>query len=222
MKDQTMQTSPERTSLGLRFFVGWVVLSAVSASVGLLMAGFWYVLTLYGDLSTPVECLIVPFALLLGIAGGSGQALVLARVSPIARRWVLASVIGSVAAMVAITLLNNGPLNGLANIGGLVDAAIFGTIVGMCQWFIVRHVRWAAIWVAASAIGFVVGMGSTAIAFGNQALVLFAPLPYSVITGFALLALVRYSSLGAPPLPADADAKVPKRHSKRSGPTHMR
>jgi hypothetical protein len=210
MKGTAMQTDPKATGFGLGFFVWWVVVSTVGAGFGLFMAALWYGLSGFSDLPVPVEDLLVPLSLLLGICGGIAQALMLRRFVPVARHWflwLLASVISPLVSMGAISVLNNGILSAQGNIGVLADSAVFGTIVGVCQGVVFRQLRWAAIWVVASAVGCIVAIGGTVIAFGDQIFVLIAPLPYSIITGLVLLALLKRSSPDAIPRAADAGVK---------------
>ena len=139
----------------------------------------------------------MPFCLLLGIFGGGLQSLVLNWNEPAASPWilwVLASVLGPLVSIGAISQLNNGVLSGWGNIGQLVDATVFGAFIGLAQGVAFLHPHWIAPWVVASAVGCAVGAGSTAIAFGSPNFLWIAPLPYSITTGLALIALKRSSS----------------------------
>ena len=124
-----------------------------------------------------------------GILIGVLQWLVLRRRLDRAYRWVLTN-LGAVA-VVGVVVFGVGVAD--ADLGWIVGVSIFGTVVGVLQWLVLRgQVPRAAWWVLASTVGWVVGMplGDLNGPPGLGA-------AYGAITGTALVWLLRQKPPGS-------------------------
>jgi WD domain, G-beta repeat len=181
-----MRKASERSTLGFAFVIKWVLANTMGVGLLFLIFVFMGLSIAYGGSGIPGgrSVTIALFGLLAGLLCGGPQALVLRRVVPLTGHWILLTIIGSAAGLTVALFLNDTALAGMGYTAGLASAAVFGTIVGVCQWVVLRHMRWAAAWVIASAIGSVLGIST----------VLLAGLPYGIVTGGALFVLLRYST----------------------------
>jgi hypothetical protein len=118
-----------------------------------------------------------------GILMGVLHALVLRKHVTQAWRWVLASL--GATAVVGVVIFGVGVVS--ADLGWLAGVSVFGTVVGVLQWAVLRRqVPRAGWWVLASTAGWVVGMplGDVNGPPGLGA-------AYGVITGTVLVWLLR-------------------------------
>ncbi len=118
-----------------------------------------------------------------GIVAGELQWLVLRRQVAGAGWWVLASTVA--AAVVGVVVFGVGVVS--ADVGWVGGAGLFGTVVGVLQWLVLRRqVARAGWWVLASTVGWVVG-GPVGGFVGWAAL----GAVYGAITGSVLVWLLR-------------------------------
>ena len=131
-----------------------------------------------------------------GILIGVLQALVLRRHLARAAWWVLAS-LGAVA-VVGVVVFGGGLVS--AEVGWFGGVSVFGTVVGLLQWLVLRRqIPRSGWWVLASTVGWVVGLplGDLNGPPGLGA-------AYGAITGAALVWLLRQEPVARPgPLAAD-------------------
>ncbi len=141
----------------------------------------------------------IPTVILAGYLGvvvggtliGVLQWLVLRRQVHRASRWVLASLVA--AAVTGIVVFGLGVIN--ADVGWIVGVSVFGTVVGVAQWAVLRHqVSRAGWWVLASTVGWGVGLPLGDIV-GPPGL----GAAYGTITGIALVWLLRQRPPGSGP-----------------------
>ncbi|NNE35205.1 MAG: VanZ family protein [Rhodothermales bacterium] len=133
----------------------------------------------------------IPNEMLAGYVGlvvgmvlvGALQALVLRRHIDRSIRWVLASLGASVIA--GAVIFGVGVVN--PSLGWLGGVSVFGTVVGLLQWLVLRHhVSRAGWWVLASTVGWVAGMP-----FGDIVGPPGLGAVYGVVTGTVLVWLLR-------------------------------
>ncbi len=95
-----------------------------------------------------------------GILAGVLQWLVLRPLVAGAHWWVLASIVA--VALVGVVVFGVGLVN--VDVGWVVGVALFGTVVGVLQWLVLRdQVARAGWWVLASTVGWVVAGPATAL-----------------------------------------------------------
>ncbi len=124
-----------------------------------------------------------------GTVAGALQWLVLRRQVARAGRWVLASL--GAAAVVGVVVFGVGAVS--ADVGWVVGAAAFGTVLGALQWLVLRRqVARAGWWVLASTVGWVVG-GPVGGIVGWAAL----GAVYGAVTGPVLVWLLRQRPAGS-------------------------
>jgi hypothetical protein len=140
---------------GWRFWFLWLMASAFGWGMGLYWG--WFA---DGD---PIILKSLPTVILGGYLGvavggilvGVLQWLVLRRFIARAGRWVLTSL--GAAAVVGVVIFGVGLLN--EEVGWLVGVGVFGTVVGVLQWAVLRReVPWAGWWIVVSTVGWVVGL----------------------------------------------------------------
>ena len=124
-----------------------------------------------------------------GILAGVLQSLVLRRQVARAGRWVLACV--GAAAVVGVVVFGVGTIN--VDVGWVVGASLFGTVVGVLQWLVLRpQFARAGWWVLASTVGWLVGMP-----VGGMVGWVGLGAAYGAITGTAMVWLLRQAPRGS-------------------------
>jgi hypothetical protein len=179
--------APQRRP-GWRLWFLWLMSGAVGWGVGVAWGSFGEP----GDPKTLQSIPTVIWAAYLGVAVGGIlvgvlQWLVLRRHLTRAGRWVLASL--GAAAAVGVVVFGVSVVN--AYVGWVAGVGLFGTVVGVLQWLVLRRqVARAGWWVLASTVGWVAGMPLGDIV-GPPGL----GAAYGAITGAALVWLLRRKSL---------------------------
>ncbi len=180
--------APQRRP-GWRVWFLWLMAAALGWGLGVYWGWF--------DGTEPKTLQSIPSVILAGYLGvavggiliGVLQWLVLRRHLARAGRWVLASL--GAAAVVGIVVFGVGVVN--ADVGWLAGVSVFGTVVGVLQWLVLRRrVPRAGWWVLASTVGWVVGMPLGDIV-GPPGL----GAAYGAITGTALVWLLRQERPGS-------------------------
>lgn len=148
--------SAERNpSNALSLLGGWTLANAVGWGVGLSLGTL---LTIAGG-SIPGlnEDRFFTYAILvvLGLATGAAQWVVMRRYLPQSARWVPATLVGYALCALIVAganwaqLARSGPWDDALLVG------LFGTVIGLCQWWVLRRsYRQAWLWVVATAVGF--------------------------------------------------------------------
>ncbi len=168
---------------GVGLWVRWVLANSLAETLG-LGAAFGIGALLFPYLSAPgvlialatVAVAVMAGTLIEGTVVGTAQWLVLRRPFPGMRwrAWVLATAAGAFIAwtsgMLPTTLLSAGsdesggstpsePSEAMVYALAALMGLVAGTILGTPQWLVLRrHVRRAAIWIAANALAWVPGM----------------------------------------------------------------
>jgi hypothetical protein len=188
MPDSSASDRP--VAVGWGFWLWWVLAStmgwAVGARVGVAVGSFGEPPGFEAAQSVPT--IIVAGYLGVAVGGilvGVLQSLVLRRKIARAGWWVLAGV--GAAAVIGVVVFGVGVVN--TDVGWVVGASLFGIVVGVLQWLVLRRqVARAGWWVLASAVGWFVGMPVGGVldwpALGAA---------YGAITGIALVWLLRQS-----------------------------
>jgi hypothetical protein len=179
---------------GWRLWFLWLMAGAVGWGLGVEWGALGSLKTL---LSSPNIIVTGYLGVAMGgILAGVLQWLVLRRHVVRAGRWVLASL--GAAAVVGVVVFGIGTVN--ADVGWVVGAALYGTVVGVLQWLVLRRqvarARW---WVLASTVGWLVGgpLGGMVGWVGLGA-------AYGAITGTALVWLLRQGPPGPDQLQGSA------------------
>jgi hypothetical protein len=180
--------APQRQP-GWRVWFLWLMAGAFGWGQGVYWGWF--------DGSEPKTLQAIPTVILAGYLGvavggiliGVLQSLVLRRHVTRAGWWVLASL--GAAAVVGLVVFGLGVVN--TDLGWIGGVSVFGTVVGLLQWAVLRrHVPRAGWWVLASTVGWAVGMPLGDIV-GPPGL----GAAYGVITGTAMVWLLRQESPGS-------------------------
>ncbi len=168
---------------GWRVWFLWLVAGAVGWGWGVYWG--WYIPT------EPKTLQAIPAVIAAGYLGvavgvsvvGALQWLALRRHVPRASRWLLASL--GAAAVVGGVVFGVGAFD--AAVGWIAGVSVFGTVVGVLQWLVLRRqIPRAGWWVLASTVGWVAGMpvGDSVGPPGLGAV-------YGAITGTTLVWLLR-------------------------------
>jgi hypothetical protein len=159
------------------FYPAWVVLSSISIPIA--FAIYWALASLANQVvgstilvrgqSHITEDFLLPYilALVLGLAFGLLQYIVLHRHLPQIGWWVAATTVGWVLGFIGNSLL-------LPTLFGTLDVRVIrfalmyafaGGVMGLAQWWILhQRVRYAALWILANILSWgVVGWGSVAL-----------------------------------------------------------
>jgi hypothetical protein len=139
----------EATPAGWGLWMWWVIATSISLGIGLLGSNY-----LGGEMAFSSYAIIM--GLLIGLATGIAQWLVLRPHLNYAGWWVLASMLGWAIGVFIVSIPTGSPPN-FTVIGAIPWALAAGVIIGLGQWLIlVRQVRGAGWWLLASAAGWAV------------------------------------------------------------------
>jgi hypothetical protein len=180
-----MNNNDTRVTVGRSFFIQWVVANVVGGAIAFAVAAIvGFVLTFDRQLSRSIEIEVaIQIGALFGGIWGTAQWLVLRRYLSWSGLWIVASMIGST---VGYLLLRQ--MDGIRP--GPFIVLLFGAIIGVCQWFMLRQQPWSALWVFGSMLGAVASGVAYSLGQGScWGLIEFAP--YSAITGVVLIVLLR-------------------------------
>jgi hypothetical protein len=188
-----MNKNNTRVTVGWSFLIQWVVAnaiggiiaSAVVLSVGLVLVYIFR--EFFGAIF---------MAILFGGIWGVAQWLILRRYLSWSGLWIVASLIGGVVAvLLAFKVENTLEVNVPATMVAPVAALLFGTTIGVCQWFMLRQRPWSVLWVGGSAVGAVAAGFTFSVSvfplgiFIGEGLIRLTP--YIAITGAVLIMLLR-------------------------------
>ena len=185
----------ESTVTGASIVIRWVLATAAGYGAGLLAGwGVTRVAELAGV--NPDRFLFVAGMICLGVTVGVAQSWVMLPYLRKGRKWIVATFAGHLFALVLSTLLG---LPIFAAVVRVNDASLFiliGAAIGFAQWWVLRrHFHGAALWVAASAIGFTSFFWLVAHPASSMLELVFASVGLScvgaVATGAALVWLTR-------------------------------
>ncbi len=181
----------KKSSLDWGLGLWWVLATAVG------WAGGWAVITwashLYWGIGVGIDVAFVAYVV-LGTTVGIMQWLVLRRRVPRSGLWILACAVSITTGSYVSQVMWMYDI--------IVFGAVFGVLVGITQWSVMR--RWvhrAGWWVPASVIGWVLGWFATSA--GDFAAFLIGGIA-GIITGFALAMLFKHPVQQAPLVQRDA------------------
>ena len=205
----------ERTNIGTGFWLQWVLASmlgfAVGAAMGNAVANSIPPMTCTQSSSdslidrlTNIPCIqpslgLVLIVIILGLAGGFMQWLVLRRRISGTGWWVPASTLGFPVALV----MADGAMRLVGIPSPILLGVLFGILSGILPWLVLRRqVARAGWWVPAHLLGSLVGGAMGIVAFHVMALIGFYQFPWaaagamfgaglSAITGITLVWLLR-------------------------------
>lgn len=139
----------ERTRVGWRIWLGWMLACAASAAVALTVTG---AMVRAGSPNAAVVWAV--FGSVIGASLGITQWLVLRRQIPRAYLWVLTSAMGGIVVGVLGFAMGEA-------VGGPFGGAVIGAALGIMQWLVLRRlVSRAYVWVLASIVGFALGLSA--------------------------------------------------------------
>ncbi len=137
----------ERTRVGWRIWLGWVLASTAGGAVTMAVTG-----ALVRGGSPNASAVAAVFGSLIGALPGITQWLVLRRQIPQAHMWVLASAMGGIVVGVLGFAMGEA-------VGGPVGGSVIGASLGIMQWLVLRRlISRAYVWVPASIVGFALGL----------------------------------------------------------------
>jgi hypothetical protein len=147
--------SAERNPLdALSLLAGWIVANAAGWGVGLALGTL---LTIAGRRIPGLnEDRFFTYAILvvLGLATGAAQWVMMRRYLPQSARWVPASVAGYALCALIVAGANWAQLAGAGPWDDALMVGLMGAAIGLCQWWILRRsYRQAWLWVVATAAG---------------------------------------------------------------------
>lgn len=151
----------ERTNVGWRFWLAWVLASIFGYVVGALLG--MYVAYGFFDRDVFDATIGITAGIVMGATAGCLQWVVLREKVARAGAWILASTLGFTITLGTLGAIGIGESNESYVMAGLLFAAVFGVAGGVLQWLVLRRagIARAGLWVAASIIGSLV----TAIGF---------------------------------------------------------
>ena len=155
----------ERTNVGWRFWLAWVLASLMGFVVGALL-GMYVAYGLF-DRDGYDATIGVTAGIVIGGTAGYLQWVVLREKVARAGPWVLASTLGFTITFGTLGAIGIGESNEDYVMAGILFAAVFGVAGGVLQWLVLRRagIARAGLWVAAIIIGSLV----TAIGFPMSA-----------------------------------------------------
>ena len=197
-----MSTKVSETGrLDWKFWLWWIVASIGSAIVFLIVM---FPLNLLFAQIAPDQSAAPPLALsvaltaissaVMGALFGLAQWLVLRRFLPAMRAWVLATAIGYVLVFGLIPLIH---FDAIPQLGGTFAFLMFGVVLGVAQWIVLRgRVSQAGWWIAISIAGWVLAFLLIGAAYLSGLYVepfdmLAAFLVPTIVTGGGMLWLLR-------------------------------
>jgi len=191
----------EKGRLDWKFWLWWIVASTGSAIVFLIAM---FPLNLLFAQIVPDQSAAPPLALsvaltaissgVMGALFGLAQWLVLRRFLPAMRAWVLATAIGYVLVFGLVPLIR---FDAIPQLGGAFAFLMFGVVLGVAQWIVLRgRVAQAGWWIAISIAGWVLAFLLIGAAYLSGLYVepfdmLAAFLVPTIVTGGGMLWLLR-------------------------------
>lgn len=143
----------ERTNIGWRFWLAWVLATIMGFVLGALLG----VYVAYGlfDRDGFDAALGITTGIVIGATAGCLQWVVLREQVAGAGWWVLASTLGFAIAFGTLGAIGIGVANENYVMAGLLFAAVFGVAGGVLQWLVLRRagIARAGLWVPANIFG---------------------------------------------------------------------
>jgi hypothetical protein len=154
-------TNPKKTPIDWKFLLWWILATIGGAIIFLIVLSplNWLFMQIAPDPKVVPQVLSLVFTLInsavMGALFGLAQWLVLRRVLPNMGGWVLATALGYALVFGATPLLRFVP----SQLAGSPLFLLFGIVLGVAQWLVLRRrVRQAAWWIA-------INMGAWVLAF---------------------------------------------------------